>query len=86
MERDGEAEVGGDLAQHVDEQCGHGKAEQRADRRRADVIGHSLREEGFGQVQPAHPDGARHAHLRPSLGSQHDEDEEDQHDAGGDGE
>ena len=47
-----------------------------------EVVGRPLVEERLHEVAPLGADGPGHAHLRPPLGGQHHEDEEDQQDAG----
>ena len=67
-----------------DQRQRRGHAERRADRAGDQVVGHALGDEGLDEVAALGADRAGHAHLRLSLGREHHEDHEDQHDAGGD--
>ncbi len=56
-------------------------AEQRADRRRREVVRRALEDEHLDQVSALGPDRACDAELRAALGGEHDEDQEDEEDA-----
>ena len=66
------------------ERKGEDHAQYDADRGRAEVVGGPFREEHLDQVTTLGADGAGHAHLRLTLGGEHDEDHDDEEDAGAD--
>ena len=84
MEGDPEAEVVRQAPQHRDQPPCHAEAEDGADERGAEVVGHAFCNERLREVEALHADGARHAHLGTPLSREHDEGQEDQHDAGRD--
>jgi hypothetical protein len=75
-----------DGAHDLDHGQRHQHSQRRADEGRAQIVGHSFRQEGLDQLAALGAQRAGHAHLRLSLGSQHHEDHEDEENAGGDGE
>ena len=68
-----------------DDQPGQ-NAQHDADRGGHQVVGGAFEDEHLHQVAALGTHGTRHAHFGLALGSQHDEDQENQHQPGGDAE
>ena len=73
-----------ELQEHDDQAERGGDAQGRADGAGDQVVRHAFGDERLHEVAALRADGARHAHLRLTLGREHHEDHEDQHDAAGD--
>ena len=67
-----------DAREHLDHEHAHEHAQHDTDDAGRQRVSGALKEEHLGQVSALEADRTAHAHLRPPLGREHDEDQEDQ--------
>ena len=71
-------------ADEADHRVGDGQTQDDTHSGSSQVVDHTLGHEHLDHVAALHADGPGHADLAAALGSQHDEDQEDQQDRGHD--